>query len=107
MKEVEMGESKSENEIASKPYESSERSKDDSELSVDSDPDSNEDQDPNRPQKKPTFSEEGKDTFKMPESRMGRVLFFIFFPIHVCAFYCIPNIRNKPNLSKVKIFYKR
>jgi hypothetical protein len=100
-----MAESKSDNEIGSKPYEASGRSKD-SDMSVDSDSDaeagSHEDRDPNSDKKPSISSLENKDNFRMPDSRFGRVLFFIFFPIHALAFYCIPNIRNKPNLSKVK-----
>jgi hypothetical protein len=108
--QVELAESKSENEIGSKPYDPSGRSKD-SDMSVDSDsdaePNSNEDRDPDSTKKTSTSSIEKKDKFKMPDSRFGRVLFIIFFPIHALAFYCIPNIRNRPNLSKVKISISR
>jgi hypothetical protein len=105
-----MAESKSENEIVPKPYKPSGRSKD-SDMSVDSDSDaghnSNEDKDPDSTKKTSISSMENKDKLKMPDSRLGRVLFIIFFPIHALAFYCIPNIRNRPNLSKVKISISR
>jgi hypothetical protein len=80
-------------------------------MSVDSDSDaghnSNEDKDPDSTKKTSISSMENKDKLKMPDSRLGRVLFFIFFPIHALAFYCIPNIRHKPNLSKVEISISR
>lgn len=48
-----------------------------------------------------TIDKADSEKLKMPEGRCARTLFVIFFPIHVLAYYCIPNIRIKPNLSKV------
>jgi len=45
--------------------------------------------------------EEKENNFRMPEGRCTKFFFVIFYPVHVLTFFCLPNIRYKPNLSKV------
>ena len=51
----------------------------------------------------PEAEEEEAPKFKFPEGKCSKVLFIIFFPIHVLMHYCLPKIRYKPSLSKILI----
>lgn len=44
-----------------------------------------------------------KPKLQMPKGKCERILFIIFFPIHIITYYCLPNIRYKPSLSKIQI----
>lgn len=66
-----------------------------------------EDKDPTNGNERKTYAmnyrqNEGK--FVMPEGFCAKILFISFFPVHVLTYYCMPNIRYKPNLSKVIFF---
>jgi hypothetical protein len=66
-----------------------------------------EDKDPTNGNERKTYAmnyrqNEGK--FVMPEGFCAKILFVAFFPVHVLTYYCMPNIRYKPNLSKVIFF---
>jgi hypothetical protein len=63
-----------------------------------------EDKDPSDGNERKTYAmnyrqNEGK--FRMPNGFCAKVFFVAFFPVHVLTYYCMPNIRYKPNLSKV------
>lgn len=47
--------------------------------------------------------EEEAPKLKFPESKCAKVLFIIFFPVHLIMHFCLPNIRYKPSLSKILI----
>lgn len=49
------------------------------------------------------FNIKPEEKFEMPEGGLQKVLFIIFFPVNLLAYFLLPNIRIKPNLSKVLI----
>jgi len=44
-----------------------------------------------------------KNDLPWPETTLKRIFFIIFFPTHVIFWLCFPNIRRKPEMSKVII----
>lgn len=44
-----------------------------------------------------------KSDFPWPETTFKRIFFIAFFPTHVLFWLCFPNIRRKPEMSKVII----
>lgn len=44
-----------------------------------------------------------KSDFPWPETTLKKIFFVIFFPTHVIFWLCFPNIRRKPEMSKVII----